>query len=128
MLIQYILIYLMLSVFILICISPLKEVSFRLGKPSIIIKSVRRLDKMELYPSEFEVRVVEVEKEIDWIRYEHETGEVRGKALNKAYEMAMRLWDVDEGLSQKYVRILNNISNESLGRRLNRTPHYGYYR
>ena len=83
---------------------------------------------MELYPSEFEVRVVEVEKEIDWLRYEHETGEVRGKALNRAYEMAMRLWDVDQELSQKYVRILNNISNESLGRRLSRTPHYGYFR
>jgi len=83
---------------------------------------------MELYPSEFEVRVVEVEKEIDWLRYEHETGEVRGKALNKAYEMAMRLWDVDEALSRRYVQILNGISNESLGRRLNRTPHYGYYR
>ena len=81
-----------------------------------------------LFPNNVEERVVEVEKEIDWIRYEHETGEVRGKALNKAYEMAMRLWDVDQELSQKYVRILNNINNGSLGRRLSRTLHYGYYR
>src|SRR3990167_11184802 len=81
-----------------------------------------------LFTNNVEERVVEVEKEIDWLRYEHETGEVRGKALNKAYEMAMRLWDVDQELSQKYVRILNNINNGSLGRRLSRTLHYGYYR
>lgn len=68
-------------------------------------------------------QIKRLEEEISYLQYQ---SPLNLKRLNKAFEWAMNLYESDESLSRKYVRILNRISNDDLGKKMN-TLHHRIY-